>query len=421
MNYYNVAANLVCVLTKNNRYTQSELKNIVDIHYDEIIKSTNMYTIEQLYDEIYYITTSEVEIDEFIVKNIFKFLIKLDMETSQNKMDNYHYNQVLNNKWNEAIDIFYTFDSFSRYSRGYDSISSLFRHLIFYIKDTPLKVNLEICNHYVNNEYSKITIGYVPYPITEVNFIDTDKGVYLKEREIIIKEDNIYLEKIKKVIKEYKCNIVFGPEMHGSKKLDEEIKKYLNNDCMMIVCPSYHKQIEDLNVNESTLYLKDYKTGKRVTSITSKKYGVVLQGVKEWISDTKHKFNVVHIKGFGKIGIYICKDFLQNDMRSFIDELNLDVILIQSYSGVTTNFQNVIPPLASEKRVLILGNSCTALKEDKKIIYCQIGYYTRTTNTSSSLNNIDVDCCNKDCNKDCAVVIEVEKDLNEHFIVNQVK
>lgn len=176
------------------------------------------------------------------------------------------------------------------------------------------------------------------------------------------------------------ADIMFSPEMLGTKELEERSGKYhkilrqLSMEALaqkrkpplLTFLPSYWCD----GVNSTTVV---YQNGT-ILGVQPKytPYVDVSCGHMEALlqQDERHLL-VIHIPGVHRIVVMICADFLaiqSSQTRRFIcEELGATMILVPSYSHGEQDFINLLPSLKSYGTTVVWGDCCSAVKTPRII------------------------------------------------------
>lgn len=386
--YYDEAANVYLDLI--SKYSISEILVNYNKNQELILsKSRN----EILKDLVCKISLKQCEIlDELI------FLFAVDYNTPQFELKKYVMDnkKPLNTKFRDKIEIYYTYKSIDRDRKNAKDISILFENLLFFKKNFLNGKNIVLENYYFHDYVEQLSIAFIPYPIIKMEEVETKDGVTFTEKNILTEEDEIFLENCSNCAGQEHIDILFSPEIHGSKEINKKLK-YLayKKHIPLIVGPSYH--INKLNKSdcfiEENNHIKSFTIHKLYPAQVSSKDGFKQEGI---LSPIPFIFNIIHINGIGKIGFFICRDFV-TDINGLIEHLDLDIILVQCYSENTSPFLTYLREHSSKRRIVILGNSCSALKNNQEKNFIQYGKHI--SKKSHGLNDENNKIINIKCNK----------------------
>jgi len=112
-------------------------------------------------------------------------------------------------------------------------------------------------------------------------------------------------------------------------------------------------------------------------------------------------YSILEIENFGRIGIAICKDVLEPDIRAMYKRLNINILLVPAYSP-SSDFHSEARELAEQIGcVVVMVNSCGAMKKQG----AEIGFICMPaklgTERSSVIKIFDNQCCWGGCGNGC--------------------
>ena len=275
----------------------------------------------------------------------------------------------LNKEAQDKIEIYVTFPSIVyRHGNANDEFATLFPNLLFFVKDKNVFERCEVKNFYFDSFGDSFNIGFIPYPKCSVLFERNHEMLVAKSHETLTSADDLFIRRCEQAVTEQKCEIIFGPEMHGSPALENELEYLCDDDgCKIMICPSYHR----MNTEDGKIYnitpVYTWITGHLTRSEYIKKFQARMGEFVEGIDEPRiFRLFVFHIRGFGRIGLFVCRDYLAPEFRTLINRLNFDLVLVSCYSDVTSPFLTQMRLDAAGKHLVILGNSCFAQSSDDK-------------------------------------------------------
>ena len=174
------------------------------------------------------------------------------------------------------------------------------------------------------------------------------------------KENDIIGKTIDKATEE-KVDILLFPEMLGNNEMSKSIRNKLIKSRpeypQIIVLPS----IWNNGTNKSRVIdrygLEIFEQGKRTPFIDKDFFCENLAPYNE--------LNVMHIKGFGRILVMICRDFLEVDsLQQILNELRPTIILVPSFSTGYHDFNRVKGICEGHECVVVWVNSCADRKDN---------------------------------------------------------
>ncbi|MGM9969695.1 MAG: hypothetical protein ACI35S_04785 [Anaeroplasma sp.] len=412
--YFDLGARIIDLIFVKKKKSQSEIKSLIDINFDKITKNTN---IDDNFNEINKI--DEMELNDNIIILFIRYLYSLDISIDDEDIEFCAYNgKPLNTINTDTVEIYSSYTSINRNSNGLDSVFSLFQNMIIFVKNNFFRKDVKLISTYIDMYHKEIKIAYCPYSNVDLDYELNETGCYFPNRCRISKDDYHYINKIKFLANEKRCNIIFGPEVNGSKALSNIIKKYCNDVTNLIISPSYHYSEDGKTYNQTDIFTYQFDHRKKETIY--KNFPAVTSKFIEGINSDIRKIIVININGIGRLGILICKDFLEKVVNELIEELNLDIVIVQSYSLITSDFIDRIPQFSMYKRLLIVGNSCSSLdKNNDNIVNMHIGNYTNEHSNNLSKTILYNTECNdyKNCNSNyCYFIINCKK-KDEKFVI----
>lgn len=89
-----------------------------------------------------------------------------------------------------------------------------------------------------------------------------------------------------------------------------------------------------------------------------------------------NKYTVLHANQIGRIGILICADILDDDIKAnFISKYDLDIVLVVSYTRGWDLFDRCLTGLNDTLSEVIVCNSCAAIEEGQNNNVYPVAYY----------------------------------------------
>lgn len=162
-----------------------------------------------------------------------------------------------------------------------------------------------------------------------------------------------------------KLDFLIFPEMLMTDELMDYAKAHINPKAFITVNGSIWKEcinksiMTDFYGTEIFTYLKKalfeyHKDGKYYL---------------EHLHPEKNKaYAILEIENFGRIGIAICKDLLEPDIRNMLRKINLNFLCVPAYSP-STDLRSEARELAEQTGcITVMVNSCGALENAKKEI-----------------------------------------------------
>jgi len=174
------------------------------------------------------------------------------------------------------------------------------------------------------------------------------------------KENDIIGKTIDKATEE-NVDILLFPEMLGNDEMSKCIRKKLIKFRPMypqiIVLPSIWKKGTNKSKVINRYGIEIFEQGKRIPFIDKDRFCENLAPYNE--------LNVMHIRGFGRILIMICRDFLEvENLEKILNELRPTVILVPSFSTGYHDFDRVKGICEGHECVVVWVNSCVHRKDN---------------------------------------------------------
>lgn len=192
---------------------------------------------------------------------------------------------------------------------------------------------------------------------------DSKKVINISYNSDYRKETDIIYKTIESASKE-QVDILLFPEMHGN----VEMKKIIRNKMLavryeypkLIVLPSVWKDGENKASVINRFGIEIFEQGKRTPFIDENNYYENL--------NPYNGLNVMHIRGFGRIIIMICRDFLEvRVVEKMLDELRPTMVLIPSFSTGYHTFERVKGICEAHECAVVWVNSCAGSREENPI------------------------------------------------------
>lgn len=284
-----------------------------------------------------------------------RFLLKLNDSIDEKDINYNSCVTCLNNNYDETkYKLFITFNRVLKKYRVLRRVNKFFPNLIFINNKFPIK-NIE--NKYFNDKNnSEFSLIFVPYSKC---FALKNIGDYE-----FFQAENIYDKYAQSFVDSYinaiKMNVIgiFSCELVGSKTIKNKIVEQINynNDFKFLVLPSYHKLENNKYLNSSTVVFKN-ELGIEKTSI-NKNQPYRSDNMIEKLSENPPSYLLIHINGIGIIMVFICVDFLTEDSKEIIEDVNPNIIIIISYTEKYSNFETRAKYFSDQGILVILGNCC---------------------------------------------------------------
>ena len=372
---YNVAAQIVMRLRSVGNTTVKRClnRNLKTFRADVIRGAVTCRGLLHVIKELLELETNSKWQGE-ILEKAWLYLVALDYATDNLESDMLSVHggallkdtDALNTEFRDHVEIYRTFPGVDRNKISNEDYTCAFKNLIFYCKDdNEFYERLKIDNVYITQSdgkaFSKFRIGFVPFTNTEcAPYVEEDNRIFGICKTQSDAYDNRFIQTCDMLFRKGECDMVFGPEMHGSRYLDDMLYNLFRyENCKAIFCPSYYKSGSRVE-NSAKLYAKQeqHNLQKQVDKCHPAEFS---NGKVEAItSKDEYHVSLLHVKGIGRILCLICKDAITQDFSDLIGMLNVDVLVVQCYTPTLTDFLEYAAKY-SYKRCIIIGNSCHAV------------------------------------------------------------
>lgn len=314
---------------------------------------------------------------------------------------------MLNTTCHEEVEIYPTYFSMTRKGVSNDTLASCFENLIFFVKSKRYK-GLKLRNFYLDSPtHGTVRIAYIPYPMSKKQFFgDSNDPSFM--RTSLDEEDELFLKRCEKAFENYNADILFSAELCGSPALDTALRGFcLPHGSSLVICPSYHLLQGGNEYNRSTMFFLSGDLPKKA-DLYKAIPALFRDGRMERLCcPDVREFPLFHIPQFGKIGCLLCSDFLREDFRILISELNLDVVIVQCYTSKLTDFYEEARNLTADKQFIFIGNACHAMSAKKVPIAYTSYKYDHTKLEEAVILNRDDKTCDDCTNENCYWVYEL--------------
>jgi len=272
-----------------------------------------------------------------------------------------------------------------------------------------------------------IDIAASPYccrPLSDVlsiNYYEQSNGEETHGKfiiEKIINSDEIkeVFLKVFKYSQDNNIDVILGPEILCTEELFAEksgaynnliIENTINSNPYLIIPGSYWSD----NMNRAPIYY----TGGRCVGIQQKhRRFKQKKDDKNYTEDlnksSEYEILLIHIPGWGRISVLICKDFIDPNIRTLlVEELQATLILCPSFSPSMSSFENAEQSLAEYDASAVIVNSCTALSESKADIDFAGEVFTPTVSSIGGKCRLNREC-NGICESGCVFKIRLPLD-----------
>ena len=211
-------------------------------------------------------------------------------------------------------------------------------------------------------------------------------------------------------------NIIVSNEYNGSEELDDRIYDLLISypSIKFVTCPSY---LDENNFNRTKIYYNDentidYTIYKKHNPYTER--GKIVENINY---DDDVKFILFHIENIGIFTIVICKDVFSDYVEAFINDAQVDVIIIMAKTLNYSKFISKLKMFSSNKRIGLLCNSCA---ESKKLNSSGIiVYYDKDKAINKENENFKLmkNKCDFRCDKFCCCYFQFDIEYNSRNLI----
>lgn len=188
------------------------------------------------------------------------------------------------------------------------------------------------------------------------------------------------------------------PEMLMTEEIMSSLKGYkrLRSKPMVIVNGSIWK-----NKVNKTLITDD--EGMKIMEYTKKEpFQYKYRGKKyiEWLDKSKNKeYSILEIEGIGRIGVAICKDLINEDVKLFHKAMDTDILIVPAYTR-SMDLQTSAENMSEEYHcIVVVANACSALAG--KVNGEKIGFVSLPAKNGSHRTNKVIEYTRNDCESKC--------------------
>lgn len=129
---------------------------------------------------------------------------------------------------------------------------------------------------------------------------------------------------------------------------------------------------------------------------------------KEWLDQSKNKeYSIMEIEGLGRIGIGICKDLINEEIKMFHRYIGTNILLVPAYTS-SMDLQGGAEELSQEYNcIVVVANACSALEENKENqLERRLGFITMPAKKGTDRTKIVIrynqNKCTENCQKGCS-------------------
>lgn len=282
----------------------------------------------------------------------------------------------------------------------------------------PFDIYRAECEGEFEEEYSKkekLLIGIAPVCCNNINDILEIKCEGRQFNVFGMKKvlEDIFIERYRKIINKAinnKLDILMFPEMLMSEKVLEEIKNLRDgNDSMLIVAGSIWYDRKNIS------YILD-NYGDNILAYYKKNPFLYENQYYEDLNPELNKhFKIIEIKGFGRIGIGICKDLLKQSVKDFNKKIGANIILFPAYSK-SDDLKSEARELSEQAgSIIVFANTCSALDKDKKtkdVGFLSFPYKNQNGKRDARFWDYNGSNCNGSC-EECDEIKKFEINLKD--------
>lgn len=313
---------------------------------------------------------------------------------------------------NELCDNNYSFFRDRRDSEWSPLDREMLNYMIWneeYIKKYPVQIYhydhmSQVVDHF--RKKNNIVIGIVPFSNEK-----TEKllDIYYEKKLFFInglKEDAIeklktrYVDICKRAEKEGIDLLIF-PEMLMSDTIiaSKEKKEGKRNPYVIINGSIWEDKmnrsvVTDGNGNQILNYLKKEPFIYRHDNVE----------YKEWLDKEKNKeYCILEIEGIGRIGIGICKDLINENVKLFHKYIQTNMLLIPAYSKSMDLLASAEELSKEYNCIVVVANACSALEEKKlEREEDRVGFITLPAKKGTDRSAIILRYYRNECREECA-------------------
>lgn len=118
---------------------------------------------------------------------------------------------------------------------------------------------------------------------------------------------------------------------------------------------------------------------------------------KEWLDYKQNReYSIIEIEGMGRIGVCICKDLLNEDVKLFHKYIKTNILIIPAYTASMDLYSSAESLSKDYLCVVVMVNACSAIDNKK-----EIGFITLPAKKDTSRSNNRVDYIQDECKEVC--------------------
>lgn len=277
------------------------------------------------------------------------------------------------------------------------------------IEQYPLKIyHVEQGNFLYEHFYHSDRLVFGIFPVTCEGI---DKILDIKREQRVFNvigmhaiAEKYLADRYTNILNRYKdvdMDFLIFPELLFTEKISEVLKEYGNEiglKTKFVINGSVWKN------KENKCVVTDGK-GHTIFEYRKKRPFIIENKYKEELDQQKNKeFSILEIDGIGRIGICICKDLIDENVKSFHKYMRTNILIVPAFTG-SMDLQSAGMELSMDYDcIVIVANACSAI--DKESEKSRIGFITcpgkKNTDRTPLVRMYYQNECKKDCHKECA-------------------
>lgn len=343
------------------------------------------------------------------LEKCLRFLIEFDKNAMQDDCGGYIV-PPMNSEYTDLILVYGLNSGYPRIRRKESqNLNSLFTNAVFLrIDDFGQKMNIEVNICATQKRAVSINIYYLPFPRNE-NILKRVKGgakgnkIRVPELDEEREEFKLFRDRLddlsKTIMREKTHSIVFGPELEGSKFINEEFRKVVEDNpyILLAIAPSYHQSGKNRSLAIYQSHMADLE--EPITKCNRAYLDDQIEGID---FDESDKFHIFFIPGFGKVLVCLCSDLFDERIHKLERRILPSIIIVQSFTRDYSSFRNEFEKLGPEYIPVLLGNSCSACSASGEKLPCII-YSTKNKVKSRNKEFMEIKegvMCQKNCSEE---------------------
>lgn len=202
--------------------------------------------------------------------------------------------------------------------------------------------------------------------------------------------------------KDEEIDFLIFPELLFTEKIIEVMKEYGNKiglKSKFVINGSVWKN------KQNTCVVTDGK-GHTILKYCKKRPYKIDDEYTEELDQQKNKdYSILEIDGIGRVGVCICKDLIDEDVKSFHKYMRTNILIVPAFTG-SMDLQSAGMELSMDYDcIVIVANACAAIDKGSGRT-SRIGFITcpgkKKTDRTSLVRMYYQSECKKDCLKECA-------------------